>query len=415
MKTRGKSVREVLELLKELGVRTEGVESAWLKSEVNMPACVVGLVEGGCHGCEKRGGLYLQCSKRVKSENLCGSCGNSCLTENRPKNGLYSERLNPSSERFTDGVWRTEEGKEALSWHQYLLNIGLNRKDGEEILRKKEINSLPDKEWEVKSKKQRGRKRTVSDSSSEENETSRFIPKDGKRKSPPKGESHKGLNGAMLRVYVCKETREVRKGNPSNWTEEANIKFTEMYCNSDPEITQGKDFGRVSKKKKNAAAQDQLAELQARLAAAEARALAAESKQLPTAPQVAAPEIPSTADKKKKMDALIKAKKKKKSDIEKKKEESKRQQEILMAQLAELKAEEVSDLEESDVEQELGNFEDSDDDSDDDESEEGQEFNPFEHDGAKYHRDEKDNLYTEVGEFWGHVTTEGIAVEGERN
>jgi hypothetical protein len=416
--TKTKSVREVMKLLSSLGVSTEGVEKGWLMSEVLLPACVVGVVEGGCQGCMVKNGLYLQCTNSMKKSTggvLCGKCELSCLTEGRPKHGLYSERLNPLKERFTDGVWRTEEGKEGTSWHQYLLNMGLSREDGEKILRDKGIDLLSDKEWELKERKKRGRQRTVSDSSSDggvKSETSRFIPVDGKRKSPPKGESHKGINGALLRVYVCKETRNVRKGNPSNWTDEANAKFVEMYCNSDEEAV-AKDFGATKKKKKNSAAQDQLAELQARLVAAEARAIAAEAAAIPVAqvappaPQVAAaPEIPPADEKKKKMEALKKAKaeKKKKADDEKKKkiEESKRQQELLMTQLAELQAGELSDVDNDD--EELGEFDDSDD--------EGQEFNPFEHDGVKYHRDDKDNLYTEDGEFWGHVTTEGVAVEG---
>ena len=56
---------------------------------------------------------------------------------------------------------------------------------------------------------------------------------------------------------------------------------------------------------------------------------------------------------------------------------------------------------------ELGDF------SDEDEEEEA-EMNPYEHDGTTYHRDEEtDYLYTEGGDFWGHITEDGSVVEGE--
>ena len=41
-------------------------------------------------------------------------------------------------------------------------------------------------------------------------------------------------------------------------------------------------------------------------------------------------------------------------------------------------------------------------------------MNPYEHNGTTYHRDEEtDYLYTEEGDFWGHITEEGTVVEGE--
>ena len=417
-----KSCEEVMKLLNSLGVKGEGLEKAWRRSEVRLPACVQETLEGGCIGCEVSSGLYLQCSKAVKKEGRCTVCFRSCQTENRPKYGLWSERLDVPRDRFTDGVWRTEEGKEATSWLQYLLNMGLSRKDGEEILRERGIESLPDKEWEEKPKAKRGRRpSTVSDSSSEGGEKAvpRFMPLEGKRKSPPKDQAHKGKNGAMLRVYVTKSTREVRKANPSNWTDEANAKFAEMYCNGDMEATVGQDFGKATKKKKNDAAQDQLAALQAKLAAAEAKLQAVEeSKSAPPAPQAETPqvdapaksEVPSAEEKKAKKEALMKARaeKKKKAEEEKKKkmEESKRQQAELMAKLAALQQAEEKQL--SDVEQEddeLGDFDDSDD--------EGQDFNPYDHNGVTYHRDEDDQLYTTDGDFWGHINSEGEVVEGE--
>lgn len=416
-KMKGKSVQEVSKLLISLGIEAEGLMKAWQKSEVRLPACAQEALEGGCLGCEVSGGLYLQCTKPVKKEGMCTVCYRSCQSGNRPKNGLWSERVDVPQERFTDGVWKNEEGRQAMPWLQYLLNMGLSKEDGEEILRERGIDSLPDKEWEEKPKARPGRRAsTVSDTSSEggEKRVPRFIPLEGKRKSPPKDQAHKGKNGAMLRVYLTKSTREVRKANPSNWTDEANAKFAEMYCNGDMEATVGEDFGKATKKKKNDAAQDQLAALQAKLAAAEAKLQAVEeSKSVPPAPQVDAPsktEVPSAEEKKAKKEALKKAReeKKKKAEDEKKKkvEESKRQQAELMAKLAALQEAENEELSEAEQEdEELGEFDDSDD--------EGQDFNPYEHNGVTYHRDESDQLYTADGDFWGHINKEGKVVDGE--
>ena len=407
---KGKTLSEVEKLLLGLGVSAEGIGKAWKKSEVKLPACAQEVLEGGCLGCEVSGGLYIQCQKKVKNgKSLCTVCENSCESENRPKNGLFLERI-----KIGEDVWRTEEGREALSWHQYLLNMGLTREDGEEILRERGIDTLPDEEWKMKPKAKRGRRSsTVSDSSSEggEKPVPRFIPLEGKRKSPPKDQAYKGKNGAMLRVYVTKSTREVRKGNPSNWTEAANAKFVELYCtDGDTSSTVGIDFGKAAKKRKNDAAPDQLASLQAKLAAAEAKLQAVESvipqvSQTLQAPEVNAPvktEVPSVEEKKAKKDALKKARAEKKK---KKMEDSKRAQAELMAKLAALQQAETTQQSEDELEDELGDFE-----SDDEES---QDFNPYEHNGVTYHRAKDDHLYTEAGDPWGYINKDGAVVEGE--
>ena len=90
----------------------------------------------------------------------------------------------------------------------------------------------------------------------------------------------------------------------------------------------------------------------------------------------------------------MRAEKKRKADAEKKEKA-----ELLKAQLAALECGEG---------EELGEFEDSDEEEDD-----AQEFNPFEHDGVTYHRDDEDKLYTEDGDYWGYINDAEEVVEGE--
>ena len=249
----------------ELGLSSSGVELAWKKSEVRLPAVCMRLDESLCVGVSVAGGLYLQCSrKKVGAGSLfCNVCSNSCLRENRPRNGIYSERISVED-------WRTEEGKGPKSWLTYLKEMGLCRKDGEDILRKHGIKKINDKEWEEKKQGRRGRRSScVSDTSSEgEKPTMRFLPIEGKKKSPPKENSHKGKNGKTLRVAKYKTSNIVAKVFVSNWTESAHEKFAEMYCKGEKDKNEGEDFGKRSKKKNKA--ESQLQEMQAKYAEKEA-------------------------------------------------------------------------------------------------------------------------------------------------
>ena len=69
----------------------------------------------------------------------------------------------------------------------------------------------------------------------------------------------------------------------------------------------------------------------------------------------------------------------------------------MKAQLALLEQQEEED-------EELGEFDDSDD--------EGQEFNPYEHNG-KISSDEENQLYTQDGEHYGWIDEDGNVVEAE--
>lgn len=421
----GKLLKEVLSLLP---VGVDGVEFArmWALSELELPACARETVVGGCKGVVMNGGLYTQCMSKVCKNGFCRRCVNSFVEEGMPRLGLWAERMGEN--------WQTTDGRRPITYMQYLKKKKMSRKDGEDFLRSKDIavEIIPDSEWEFP-KRGRGRGRAVSDTSSEgERTTIRFLPLEGKKKSPKKDESHSGKNGAKLRVCVYQESKVVTKVNPSNWTDEADAKFAELYCEGRQGEDEGKEFGRSTKRSKKAAAADQLAAMHAKMEedmkakqaemeaqmeamkkAYEAQLAAAgvSKKDDSSSEESKDVEGAALAEKKRKEAAVKKAKadKKAKAEAEKKRKadelkakaeaEKKRKAEELKAQLAALEAEE-------DQVDELGEFDDSDD-------EDAQEFNPFDHNGVTYHRDDEDKLYTEDGDYWGYINESNEVVEGE--
>ena len=412
----GKLLKEVMSLL-PVGVNMEEFARRWALSELELPACGRVTLEGGCKGVVKNGGLYTQCTSKVCSNGFCRRCMNSFVEDGMPKLGLWSERISKEN-------WTTTDGRSPITYMQYLKKMKMTREDGEEFLRSKdiEVSSIPANEWELP-KRRRGRGRAVSDTSSEgERTTIRFLPLEGKKKSPKKDDSHSGKNGAKLRVCVYQESKVVTKVNPSNWTEEANAKFAELYCEGRMGEDEGKEFGKSTKRKKKDAAADQLAEMQAQMEAMkkayEAQLAAArESKKDDSNMKFSAAieefnekedkrlkELSHAAEQealeKRRKEAAVKkarAEKKAKAEAEKKR---KAEAEKLKAQLAALEASAAAN------ELELGEFDDSDD-------EEAQEFNPYEHNGETYHRDDEDKLYTEDGDYWGYINDSGEAVEGD--
>lgn len=398
-----KSLSCVLKMLSGVeGKILSDLSKKWVLSDVKLPACAVEFCEGKCRGCTNSGGLYLQCGRKcVQGMNFCKTCVESFVEEGRPKNGLYAERVSVEN-------WRSEEGKEPKSWLKYLQERGLTKEDGEEFLKSKGIESIPDREWIVK-KRGGGRGRSVSDTSSEgEKGTPRFIAVDGKRKSPPKDQAHKGKNGSMLRVMYYKESGRVVKVNVPNWTDEANAKFADMYCNGEQGQNEGKEIAKKGKSKRSKK-DDKMAEMAEMLAklVAENESLKKNKISKNDESKEESKEENKDEAREAKMAALKKAKAEKKSALLKKKleeekkrkleaaEEARRQQEALKAQLAALEAE------------------DGDDDFDDEDDGEI-EFNEFEHNGTKYHRDEDGSLYTDDGDYWGYVNDSDEVVEGDR-
>ena len=416
----GKLLKEVLVLLPS-SVNAGEFARAWALSELELPACGRVTLEGGCRGVVKNNGLYTQCMSKVSRGGFCRRCINSFVDDGMPKLGLWSERISKAN-------WTTTDGRSPVTYMQYLKKMKMSREDGEEFLRSKDIDvsSIPASEWELPSRG-RGRGRAVSDTSSEgERTTIRFLPLEGKKKSPKKDESHVGVNGKMLRVCFYQESKVVTKVNPSNWTDEAHAKFAELYCEGRIGEDEGKEFGKSTKRKKKDAAAEQLLAMQAEMAkmkaeyAKEIAELKSKSKgeeKIDLTGKIQESnddEAAALAEKKRKEAAVKKARaeKKAKAEAEKKRRadqlkakaeaEKKRKAEELKAQLAALEAEAAAN------ELELGELDDSDSDDED-----AQEFNPYEHNGETYHRDDEDKLYTEDGDYWGYINDSGEAVEGE--
>jgi len=368
----GKTLNKVCMLLPS-GCDEKEFRKNWLLSDLELPACSREKEEGCCIGLRRCEGLYVQCKREMKEGNFCKQCANSFVDEGRPRLGLWEDRK-------VEG-WLPADGKGTTTWGEYLKKKGLEREDVVKFLSDKDV-TIPDEEWEIRRAKRGRRGSGVSDTSSEggEGKVCRFLPLKGKRKSPPKGDAFEGKNGAMLRVHVYKETKRVLKVNVSNWTDEANVKFTEMYGGDGGE--EGVEFNPTkSKKKENS---DQMEAMQAQIAALMARAELAESL------------ITSKGEEEK-----VTKKISKKVALKKKKDAEKAEK---MAELQKKMAEQMKELEDDD---DLGDFE-----SGDDEDEE-QDFNPYEHAGVNYHRDDENKLYTEDGDYFGHIDEEGVVHEDD--
>ena len=427
---RGKMLKEVLGILPD-GVDVGEFSRRWRLTNLELPACGRVTISGGCLGVVMNNGLYTQCKSKVCENGFCRRCINSFVEEGMPKLGLWSERMEKKD-------WRTTDGRKPITYMQYLKKMKMTREDGEEFLRSKDVdvNKIPASEWELPTKR-RGRTRIhVEDSDEEvERKTFRLVPITGKKKCPTMEESLAGKSGSKVRVCVYRESGTVIKVNPTNWTDEANARFAALYCGGDITCKEGKDYGKTSKPKKKDAAANQLqaalneqmekqaaleAEMAKMKAAYEAKlaavhdtweGAAAKSQNdvniesveasLEDSKKLLAAEL---AEKKRKEAAVkkMRAEKKAKADAEKKaKAEAEKKAKVaeMKRQLAALEAEN----------QELGEFDSSDDDEDD----EAQEFNPYEHNDVTYHRDDEDKLYTEEGDYWGYINDAGEVVEGE--
>ena len=235
----------------------------------------------------------------------------------------------------------------------------------------------------------RSNRGAVSDTSSEgERTTIRFLPLEGKIKSPKKNDSHSGKNGAKLRVCAYLNSKVVTKVNPSNWTDEAHAKFAELYCEGRMDVYPGKDYGKSAMRKKKDTADKQLAEMLAEMTKLKAELEVAQAE----AKRKAEVEKKRKAEELKKQLAALEAE-----------AEKKRKAEELKKQLAALEADDsYSDSDSYSV------FDDSDD-------EDAQEFNPFKHNGVTYHRDDEDKLYTEDGDYWGYINERGEVFEGDED
>jgi len=405
----GKVLQEVLKLLPS-GSNEKDFIRAWNMSELERPA-VLCKEESGCGGCKVGGGLYLRCGKPLMSGgSWCKSCDANMVSEGRPKHGIFVERIG-------DENWRTDEGKSAITFMQYLKKKGMTRADGEEFLGGSE---LPEYEWKLPTRGRRGS--AASDTSSEGGRgkyTSRYLPLDSyKGVSPSDVEhAHKGSNGKVLRVYKY-SNGTVRKVNQNNWTDSAHKKFEEMYGGD------GSSEGFEEAKKKrgknhpNDAAIEQMDEMRSMLEKLTAERDAAKAELAKVEISAKAPEektndidekVDEKVDEKAVKKAKLKAEKakkkaeklaKKKADaaeaIKKQQEELKRQQEELQKQMAEeMDEEDDSDAFDSDEEEVV--------------------FNGYDHNGTLYHLDEESQeLSTEDGEHFGYIDSDGEVHEGDK-
>lgn len=204
----------------------------------------------------------------------------------------------------------------------------------------------------------------------------RFLPIDGFRLSPPKDNAHVGADEkTRLRVQHYRSSGVVVKCNIANWTPEANAKFAEMYCNGVEGKDEGEDpawmkrRGRIERERSSRRANDELAKMQKMM-----KQMQADYERLHKA-------------EKKLREREAEEEKKRVAEAEKKaKAEALKAELLLLEQQEEEDGYNSSDFPDSDYE--------------------GQVWNPYEHNGVQYHRDD-DLLYTKEGEYYGTIDKDG--------
>jgi len=327
--------------------------------------------------------LYVRCSVKVVEGDYCKRCTVNMVSEGRPKHGIFSERISKEN-------WRTDEGKRAITYMEYLKKKGMSREEGESLLGGEK---LPESEWELPVRGRRGAATSDTESEGGLKYTARYLPLDSYSGVSPstKEHAHKGKNGKVLRVYKYTDGI-VRKVNEQNWSEEANEKFSKMYGGDG----KSEGFENTSKKKGkkhvNDAAIEQMDEMRAMLEkfAAENAALKAEMGKEEKV------EVDEKKVEKKRKKSLLMAKKK-----AAKEEALKKQQEDLIRQQKELQ-EQMNEEEESEF---------------DSDEEEEVVFNGYDYKGDLYHKDDENRLWIhdeeEDGVYFGYVDKEGEVHEGE--
>ena len=296
----------------------------------------------------------------------------------------------------------------------------MKREDGELLLDGK---TIPDSEWEIP--KARTRQGNNGNDEHRKPPTARYLPLDSYSGVSPSNvdHAHKGKNGVPLRVKKFADGT-VEKANPSNWTDEANEKFTKLYGDGF-EAPKAKKSKKVKKKEVDEAEHDaMIQELQMFRAkfAAENKAVEAvedtddevvdTEKNLDEAAEKKAEEE-AAAKKKAKKEALKKKKlaakmKKAKEAAAKKKaeEEAAAKKKAEEEAAAKKKAEEAAAKIAATVNDELSEEDDDSAFESSDDEEEEVEFNAFEHDGVTYHL-EDGKLFTDEFEEVGTVNEDG--------
>ena len=144
----------------------------WTDKKIVLPFCG-GIHDNKCLAVRVNHGLYTQCCNNKDEGDFCKTCNKSKSAEGVPKYGLISTRKD-----VTNGKWM---GKKIEKYGDIMKKLNISRQEAEEAAREYGW-TIPEAEFEEKTRKKRGRKSAIVNDTDSDNDEN----KDDKKEEKPK-------------------------------------------------------------------------------------------------------------------------------------------------------------------------------------------------------------------------------------
>ena len=144
----------------------------WTDKKIVLPFCG-GILDNKCLAVRVNHGLYTQCCNKKDGGDFCKTCNKSKNAEGIPKYGVMSARKD-----VTNGMWM---GKKIEKYGDVMKKLNISRQEAEEAAREYGW-SIPEAEFEEKTRKKRGRKSAIVNDTDSDNDEK----KDEKKEEKPK-------------------------------------------------------------------------------------------------------------------------------------------------------------------------------------------------------------------------------------
>lgn len=144
----------------------------WTDKKVVLPFCGI-ILESKCLAVRVNHGLYTQCCNKKDDGDFCKTCNKSKNAEGIPKYGVMSAR-----KEVTNGKWMS---KKIEKYGDVMKKLNISRQEAEEAAREYGW-TIPEIEFEEKTRKKRGRKSAIVNDTDSDNDEK----KDEKKEEKPK-------------------------------------------------------------------------------------------------------------------------------------------------------------------------------------------------------------------------------------
>ena len=144
----------------------------WTDKKIVLPFCG-GILDNKCLAVRVNHGLYTQCCNNKDDGDFCKTCNKSKNAEGVPKYGLISVRKDAAN-----GKWM---GKKIEKYGDIMKKLNISRQEAEEAAREYGW-TIPEAEFEEKTRKKRGRKSAIVNDTDSDNDEN----KDDKKEEKPK-------------------------------------------------------------------------------------------------------------------------------------------------------------------------------------------------------------------------------------